>query len=54
MVPKIKNLCLDLNWEVRNSICSNLFKISKYLNNSDLFINEIKELIEDEEIETAQ
>jgi hypothetical protein len=42
-----------MNWEVRNSACSNLFKISKYLNNSGVFLDLISELIEDEEIETA-
>jgi len=53
LVPKIKNLCTDMNWEVRNSMCQNLFKITKYLNTPDLFIDQISELIEDEEIETA-
>lgn len=54
LIPKIRNLCTDMNWEVRNSVCANLYKISKYMNSSDLFLDEMSELIEDEEIETAQ
>ena len=50
---KVETLCSDLNWEIRNSMCLNLIKLQKYVNEPEFCFTQLCELVEDEEIETA-
>ena len=51
ILPKVRQLCQDFNWEVRKEICSQMHKIAVYLGNSAELFHELAELVDDEETE---
>jgi hypothetical protein len=52
LLPKVKALCQDFNWEVRKEICRHIHYISSYIENpSSILLTDLVELTEDEEIE---
>jgi len=57
VIPKVKQLCQDFNWELREEMCRHLFKISCYIGEQasvkHLF-PELLELLEDEETQVKK
>jgi hypothetical protein len=52
LLPKVKTLCQDFNWEIRKEICLHIHYISSYIENpSNILLTDLVELTDDEEIE---
>jgi len=56
VLPTVKNICQDFNWEVRKEVCGQLPFIAKYMGKDESWEHiypELQELLDDEEREVV-
>lgn len=58
MLPKLRCLCQDFNWEVRRAIVENMENIFDMVDSpqsaDEKLFEEIRELLDDEEVDVSQ